>query len=601
MAAARPRRLASSDDKGVPVYGPAALAHDAAGGSADAARGNHDQAEPAATRVVRGMTGRVFISHSSTDHGAADMLRAALEDAGCSCWIAPRDIAPGSPWAASIMAGIAAAEVLVLVHSAASSASEMVLREINAAADGRKHLIPVRIDATPVRDAMQFYLGATHWLDASSGRLDEHLVDIVAAVSERLGLPALPAAPAVPVPPERPAIAVLPFQNMSGDAEQAYFADGITEDIITELSRFRFLFVIARNSSSSYKGQAEEPRRVAQELGVRYVLQGSVRKAGDRVRVNAQLSDGTTGAHLWAERYDRTLEDIFAVQEEVTRGVVSAVATEIERAEIAQARRPAPHDTAPRLTWRAHGLMADGVRNGQASLVLEAIDTARQAISADPGDIAACNVIAWSYLTCHLHRWGPTPATALDNIWQAAEQMQRIAPLDHRTLTICGIVRTMRGQHERGVADLRRAVDSNPNASQSLMWLAASEAMAGESEPAMVHARLGMRLNPRDAWIGIAQLAMAMAEFCAGRFAEAAGWADLAIQSEPGVPVRRAVMVACCAHLGDRERAIRQRVELDAIAPDFLPSLLRGDIAVFRRPEDMTRLLDGVALAGAGP
>ena len=543
------------------------------------------------------MTRRVFISHSSTDHGAADELRAALEDAGWACWIAPRDIAPGSPWAASIMAGVAEADTMVLVHSAASSVSEMVLREVNAAVDGRKQLIPVRIDATPVRDAMQFYLGATHWLDASAGALNLHLADIVAAVAERLGGPARPAAPAVPVLPDGPAIAVLPFQNMSGDAEQAYFADGISEDVITELARFRFLFVIGRNSGFASSGKAVEPRRVAQELGVRYVLQGSVRKAGERVRVSAQLSDGATGAHLWAERYDRTLEDVFAVQEEVTRGVVSAVAAEIELAEIARARAATPSGDSRQLAWRAHGLMADGVGRGQASLVLEAIGMAHQAISADPASIAAYNVVAWSHLTCHLHRWGPAPETALDTIWQAAEQMQRIAPLDHRTLTICGIVRTMRGEHERGVADLRRAVESNPNASQSLMWLAASEAMAGESEPAMVHARLGMRLNPRDAWIGIAQLAMAMAEFCAGRFAEAAGWADLAIQSEPGAPVRRAVMVACCAHLGDMERAARQRAELDGIAPEFLASLRRGDIAVFRRPQDMARLLDGVALA----
>ena len=534
------------------------------------------------------MTRRVFISHSSTDHGAADALRAALEDAGWSCWIAPRDIAPGSPWAASIMAGIAEAAVLVLVHSAASSASEMVLREINAAVDGRKQLIPVRIDVTPVRDAMQFYLGATHWIDAASGPLGGHLAGIVAAVAERLGVPARPVTPApvvlAVVLPDWPAVAVLPFQNMSGEGEQAYFADGITEDVITELSRFRFLSVIAGTSGSVVPG-------------VRYVLQGSVRKAGERVRVSAQLSDGASGAHLWAERYDRTLEDIFAVQEEVTRGVVSAVASAVELAEIVRARGAAGDDTAPGLAWRAQGLMADGVGSGQASLVLEAIGMARQAVAADPGSIAALNVIAWSYLTCHLHRWGPAPASALDDIWRAAEQMQRIAPLDHRTLTICGIVRTMRGQHAGGVADLRRAVESNPNASQSLMWLAASEAMAGESEPAMVHARLGMRLNPRDAWIGIAQLAMAMAEFCAGRFAEAAGWADLAIQSEPGAPVRRAVMVACCAHLGDIERAVRQRVELDGIAPEFLPSLRRGDIAVFRRAEDMARLLDGVALA----
>jgi adenylate cyclase len=139
--------------------------------------------------------------------------------------------------------------------------------------------------------------------------------------------------------PDKPSIAVLPFTNMSGDPEQEYFSDGITEDIITELSRFSSLFVIARNSSFTYKGQPVDVRRVAQELGVRYVLEGSIRRAGKRVRITAQLIDSETGNHIWAERYDRDLEDIFDLQEEITRNVVGSIAPQIELAEVERSRK----------------------------------------------------------------------------------------------------------------------------------------------------------------------------------------------------------------------------------------------------------------------
>lgn len=150
--------------------------------------------------------------------------------------------------------------------------------------------------------------------------------------------------------PGKPSIAVLPFANLSDDPAQEYFSDGITEDIIIELSRFRALFVIARNSAFTYKGKPADVRQVAQELGVRYVLQGSARKAGSRARVSAQLVDATTGHHLWAEHYERTLDDVLSVQEDITRGIVAAVAPELELAYMAHARNPRPNDTAEQLT-----------------------------------------------------------------------------------------------------------------------------------------------------------------------------------------------------------------------------------------------------------
>jgi adenylate cyclase len=426
---------------------------------------------------------------------------------------------------------------------------------------------------------------------------------VIGDIAWRRTRPAIVAAPAAPTVdalplPNKPSIAVLPFVNLSGDPGQEYFSDGITEDIIVELSRFRALFVIARNSTFTYKDKAVDVRQVARELGVHYVLEGSARKAGNRVRVNAQLVDAVTGNHLWAENFDRTLEDVFAVQQDVTRGIVAAVAPEMELAEMAQARRARPNDTAVELTWRAQGLLNEGVRQGSSALVLEAIGTVRQAITADPASLTAYNVLAWGQWSCHLYRWGPDPANALGAMWSAVEHMLAIDALDHRTLTNCGMVRVIQGEHERGLADLRRALEVNPNCSLSLMWLALCEAMTGQGEAARAHATLSLRLNPRDFWIGVPHLALAMVSFAARDYAEAARWAELAIQSEPAVPFRRAIMIACCARTGDLERAARERVVLDGFAPNFMASLFRGEIQVFRRSEDIENLLDGLRLAG---
>ena len=188
--------------------------------------------------------------------------------------------------------------------------------------------------------------------------------------------------------PNKPSIAVLPLQNMSGDPEQVYFVDGMVEEIITALSRIRWLFVIARNSSFTYKGQSIDVKQVGRELGVRYVLEGSVRKSGERVRITAQLIDAETGAHLWAERYDQTLEDVFAVQEEVTRSIVAAVAPEVELAEIAHAGRFTANNAVAQLTWRAQGLFYEALQKGQPPLMTEAIGTAQRAIAIDAGRIS---------------------------------------------------------------------------------------------------------------------------------------------------------------------------------------------------------------------
>jgi TolB-like protein len=400
---------------------------------------------------------------------------------------------------------------------------------------------------------------------------------------------------------DKPSIAVLPFANMSGDPEQEYFVDGIAEDIITELSRFREFAVIARNSTFTYKGKHVDVATVGRELNVEYVLEGSARKAGNRVRITAQLISAADNLHLWAERYDRNLDDIFAVQEEITRTVVASIASEVAKAEvIGQARQDRPSDHVRRLPWRARGLIYDGMRRGDPAGYLQGLDAAKQAVTADESSLNALALLTLAYRQCHLYRWGPEPERALDSAWATAQRMTKIDPVDVRTLTSRGGLRVLRGDVADAIADLLRALEINPNSTAVLFMLAFSEATAGMNEAAKTHALLALRLSPRDYLIGNAQLSLAMANFNLREYEEAARWTEMAIQSAPVAPIRRALMIACTARSGDLQRAQREHETLKSFAPGFIGSLFHGENKIFSRREDMEHLLDGLRLAGLG-
>jgi len=398
--------------------------------------------------------------------------------------------------------------------------------------------------------------------------------------------------------PDRPSIAVLPFQNMSDDPDQEYFADGLAEDIFTELSRFREFAVIARNSTFFYKGTPLDVSQIARDLRVRYVLEGSVRKLGNRVRVTAQLIDALTNDHLWAERYDREQADVFDLQEEITRTVVASIAPEIDRAEIERSRRDTTSFHAWQLARRAAGLYLDALKAGNAALMQQAIAACEEAIAADAASLRAHFALFLAHWICHLYRWGDRPEGALDRAWAAVERMTEINPQDERTLTARGLVRVTRGEYSGGLADLRRAQEVNPNYAFAIIALAFAEATTGLAQEAVAHAQLAIRLSPRDYAIGIAHLALAMAKFTQHDYEEAARWCESAIQAHHRAPIRRALMIACSARAGDMKRAGSEIRVLDSFAPGFVSSVFRGQNPVFTRKEDMKNLLDGLRLAG---
>jgi len=421
----------------------------------------------------------------------------------------------------------------------------------------------------------------------------------LASVSPQERAAGLPSAP-LPLP-DKPSIAVLPFANMSGDADQEYFSDGITEDIITELSRFSSLFVIARNSSFAYKGQSVDLRRVARELGVRYVLEGSIRRAGNRVRITGQLIDSETGNHLWAERYDRDLEDIFELQEEITRNVVGAIAPQIELAEVDRARRAGTSNISSYdLALKAQALFYDAMRMGRPEVHQQAIDTADEALEQDPRNAHALWIQSTAYYEQHLYRWGPAPDEALNRAWRAVERLFEIDSSDPRAYTVRGVIHLFRGEHDAAVADCRRSFELNPNFALNLFLLAWCESLSGLIKEAREHAELGLRLSPRelDLWLGVAYLAHAQASFADGDFETCKEWGTLAIQMHPRAPIRRTLMIACCAFNGDMEEAGEHVDYLDSFSPDFIPSVLRGDLKLYKLPEHNALLLEGLRKAG---
>ena len=401
--------------------------------------------------------------------------------------------------------------------------------------------------------------------------------------------------------PDKPSIAVLPFNNMSGDPEQEYFSDGITEDITTALSHFSDLFVIARNSSFTYKGKAVDTRLIATELGVRYLLEGSVRRAGDRIRINGQLINAETGNHIWAERFDGDLIDIFELQDEITRKIVGSIAPQIELAEVERGRGLQPASLSSyELSLRAKSEAFDAFRLGDANTLQNAIDIANDALKQDPRNTQALWLLGVTQMDQYLYQWGDDPAGALERAMQAAEKLIQVDSSNAAGYVLRGTLLIHRREFDLAIPDFERSLSLNPNASLHLFFAAWGESLAGVTKLAKEHAELGIRLSPRemDLWMGVAYLALLQASFAEENFADAIKWGRLSIQMHAKAPIRRALMVACCAYTGNLEEAANHADELRIFSPDFIPTILRGDLLLYRDSAHNKLLIEGLRKAG---
>jgi adenylate cyclase len=376
--------------------------------------------------------------------------------------------------------------------------------------------------------------------------------------------------------PDKPSIAVLPFQNLSGDPEQEYFADGMVEDIITGLSRIKWLFVIARNSTFTYKGRPVDVKQVGRELGVRYVLEGSVRKAADRVRISGQLIDAATGAHVWAERYDRRLEDIFALQDEITLSVVGAIEPSLRDAEIDRVKRKRPDSLdAYDLVLRAipHVYVAMPEEAAKAVPILE------KALALEPSYAGAHGLLAW----CHeilFVRSGLKEENRLAAIRHARAAITN--GRDDATALALGAFVTGMVEHDRVTAleAFERALALSPSSVFTLFLGSGVLAYAGEAERAIDWAERALRISPNDRLAYVPHHIMALAHFLRGRYEEAANHARRAVQANPRFSVSHCVLAAALAVLGRREEAKAAAMQVLVLEPSFSSSGICTGLAI---------------------
>jgi TolB-like protein/class 3 adenylate cyclase/Flp pilus assembly protein TadD len=433
-----------------------------------------------------------------------------------------------------------------------------------------------------------------------SGRLDlpyqdigdQQLKNIARPVRVyRVRLDTSPARPTLGLP-GKPSIAVLPFTNMSGDTDQEYFADGISEDIITALSKLRWLFVIARNSSFTYKGQAIDLKRVSRELGVRYILEGSVRKVGNRVRITTQLIDATTGSHLWADRHDGDLADIFSLQDEITGRVVAAIEPRLLEAEGSRSQSRSPEDLnawdmiiqANFLFWRLTKL------DGQAAIAI-----LRQAVQRHPEYAPAHSTLAFALLFSRQIGW----ISMEPQVKEPAALATRAAELDdsdpwaHLAL---GYVAYTRRRTEEAVEEFQRALDLNPNFAAAYGYLGCALAMDGQSDRAIENITQALRMSPHDPQNAMFNAHLAAAHYLAGRYTEAVGFSRKALQQRSGLTNAHRIYIASLAQAGQLDDARTALSRLQELQPENSISWIERTIPY--TPVPMAKFLEGMRKAG---
>jgi adenylate cyclase len=409
----------------------------------------------------------------------------------------------------------------------------------------------------------------------------------------RIGAPVQRAVAAEPPPvPDKPSIAVLPFTNMSGDAEQEYFSDGMTEDLITDLSKVSGLFVIARNSSFVYKGRSARVQDIGRDLGVRFVLEGSIRKAGNRVRITAQLIDANSGGHLWADRFDRELTDIFATQDEVVEKIVRALAVQLTQGEEQRlGQRGTTRIEAYETYLRAREFLSRSTREGMA----QAKVLHRRAIEIDPNFAAPHAGLSLATISEYISDWAPDPAAALDEAERWARRALELGeqePLSHMALAN---VMLWRRDLERALAEARRMIELDPNFAQGHAAMGLGLMYAGKAAEALESFGLAMRLDPH--YPSIVLHFLAQTEFNLGQYELAVQHLRQRIARTPGTDSSRMMLAACYGHLGRLDDARVAWAELLKVNPDF--SLAQRErVLPYKNPADFQRIAEGLAKAG---
>jgi TolB-like protein/Flp pilus assembly protein TadD len=396
--------------------------------------------------------------------------------------------------------------------------------------------------------------------------------------------------------PDKPSIAVLPFENLSADPDQEYLADGLADDVITGLSRFRWFFVIARNSSFTYKGRSVDVKQVAKELGVRYVLEGSLRKAGDRVRVTAQLIDALTGNHIWAERYDRDLDDIFALQDEITETIITAIEPELGAVERERARRKPPDNLD---TWDLYqrGLwhLFDDVKR---DALTEAKRLFQRACELDPGFAMAHAELAYTHVAEIIRGLTEDPKASLDQAADAAERAVALDARDPAARCALGRVLIFRQAHERAIAEMQAALGLNASFDRAYYGLGIALMYGGRPQESIPQFEKAIRLSPRSPLLWAYWMMSGLAYVNLEKYEEAAASFEKAVEQPNAAFMAFAYAASTLGHLGRIDEARAMLAEAESRKPGFSIDTVRSTAGQLGPHSGVDRIVDGLRKAG---
>ncbi|MGB6011580.1 MAG: adenylate/guanylate cyclase domain-containing protein, partial [Desulfobacterales bacterium] len=392
--------------------------------------------------------------------------------------------------------------------------------------------------------------------------------------------------------PDKPSIAVLPFNNLSGDPEQEYFSDGLTEEIISTLSRVPKLFVIARNSTFTYKGKPVKVQQVSEELGVRYVLEGSVRKSGEKIRITAQLIDAITGNHLWAERYDRNIDDIFAVQDEITKKIITAMQVKLTRGEeVKSASKGTNNLDAYLKSLQANELI--NKTNPESNALARQL--AQEAMALDPDYPWAYYVLGRSHM---MDVWVRASKSPKESIGRATELVQKAIALDNTNgdaHSVLGFLYSMTKQYDKAIAQAEKAVALNPNSAWGHFLMGKTLFFAGRSEESIPEYKIAIRLNPIPPNSHLWSLGLSYAY--TGQYEEAIKWCEKAVHQEPNDLLARVMMTVVYSLSGHDEKARTEADEVIRIQPKFSLKNFEKKVT-YKREEDREQFLGALRKAG---
>jgi len=391
-----------------------------------------------------------------------------------------------------------------------------------------------------------------------------------------------------PALPDKPSIAVLPFDNMSGDAEQEYFADGISEDIITSLSKLSQLLVIARNSSFTYKGRAVNVQEVARELGVRYVIEGSVRKSGNRVRITSQLIDCMTGGHLWAERFDRDLTDIFAVQDEVTQEIVTAMAVTLT-ADDHKRIKTIETDNLEAYDYFLRGREHFWLQMKEDNLLARAMF--EQARDLDPAFAPTYALLSFTHMMDYINQWNEADDQSLERAYEIAQEGVQLNEFYPWSRIAFGNAFLWKRQHDRAIVEYEKAIAQDPNFALGFTNLGWALYYAGRPAEAIELIKRGMRLDPHYPDIRLHWLAQAY--FQLGQYEETIGLLKRRLIRKPDTDISRVLLAASYGYLGRNEEAKAEWVEALRVNPDYSLDH-RRKILPYKNPADFEKVVQGL-------